>query len=111
MSLKSRLQTIVCVVSLKARLRTIFCCFVLELGALTGVPMRPDEISELMHTLAQPKLARTNPDRPDEGDLPAAADGEHVRIRRGWRLLPRPPGYAAAHPRAARRWWARWWRD
>jgi len=54
-------------VSLKLRLRTLLCCVVLEVGALTGVPMRPDEIQELMNTLNQPKLARTNPDRPDDG--------------------------------------------
>jgi hypothetical protein len=94
-------------VSLKSRLRTLLCCVVLELGALTGVPMRPDEIEELMNTLAQPKLARTNPDKPDEGDLPASADAD-VRIRRGWRLLPRPPGGSAASTRPTTRWWRRW---
>jgi len=58
-------------VSLKSRLRTLLCCVVLEVGALAGVPMRPDEIRELMNALAQPKLARVLPDRPDEGDPPA----------------------------------------
>lgn len=75
------------IVSLKSKLRTVLCCFVLEVGALTGVPMRPDEIRELMDTLAKPKLARVNPDRPDEGDLPPAEDGQDIRLRRGWRLL------------------------
>jgi hypothetical protein len=89
-------------VSLKKRLRTLVCCIVLEVGALAGVPMRPDEISELMNTLAQPKLAKTNPDRPDEGD-----DGD-VTIRGGWKLLPRPPGRSAALSRPTRRWWRRW---
>jgi hypothetical protein len=56
--------------SLKSRLRTLLCCIVLEVGAFAGVPMRPDEIHELMHTLAQPKLARMNPDRSDDGDGP-----------------------------------------
>ena len=92
--------------SLKSRLRTILCCVVLEVGALTGVPMRPDEIRELMDTLAQPKLARTNPDRPDEGDLPPDADERNVRIRRGWRLFP--PGRHAALTRPTKRWWRRW---
>ena len=72
--------------SLKSRLRTVLCCVVLEVGALAGVPMRPDEIRELMDTLAQPKLARVNPDRPDEGDLPPPEDGEDVRIPLDWRL-------------------------
>jgi hypothetical protein len=87
---------------MKSRLRTLLCCVVLEVGALAGVPMRPDEIRELMDTLARPKLARTNPDRTDDGD------GEDVRIRRGWTLLPRPPGRSAASTRPTRRWWRRW---
>ena len=94
--------------SLKSRLRTILCCVVLEVGALTGVPMRPDEIRELMNTLAQPKVARTNPDRPDEGDLPPATPDEQIRIRRGWTLLSRLPGRSAALTRQTRRWWTRW---
>jgi hypothetical protein len=88
------------IVSLKSRLRTLLCCVVLEVGALAGVPMRPDEIRELMDTLNQPKLAQTNPDRSDEGD--------DVRIRRGWRLLPFPPGRSAASTRPKTRWWRRW---
>jgi hypothetical protein len=77
-------------VSLKSRLRTLLCCTVLELGALTGVPMRPDEVKALMQTLAQPKLARTNPDRPDDGgppDVPANDGAQEIRIRRIWRRL------------------------
>ena len=93
--------------SLKSKLRTLLCCFVLEVGALAGVPMRPDEIRELMDTLAQPKLARTNPARPDDGDLPPPAEGQDVRIRRGWRLLPLP-GRFAASTRQTRPWWRRW---
>lgn len=93
---------------MKSRLRTLLCCAVLEVGALTGVPMRPDEIRELMNTLAQPKLAQTNPDRPDDGDLPPDPADRNVRIRRGWRLLPRPPGRSAAFTRLTRRWWTRW---
>jgi hypothetical protein len=93
-------------VRLKSRLRTVLCCLVLEVGALTGVPMRPDEIRELMDTLAQPKLARTNPDRPDDGDLPPA-DGHDVRIRRGWRLGGAPGRSDGSTPRK-RRWWRSW---
>ena len=106
MSLKSRLGAVLCFVALKARLRTVFCCALLEVGALTGVPMRVDEIRALMHALAQPKGARENPDRPDDGDrLP---DDDGVRIRRGWWLLPRPSGRVLAAARPARRRWRRW---
>jgi len=93
--------------TLKSRLRTVLCCVVLEVALLAGASMRPDEIRELMDTLAKPKLARTNPDRPDDGDLPDLQD-EHVRIRRGWRLLPRPPARFAASTRLTKRWWRRW---
>ena len=48
--------------SLKNRLRTIACCVVLQAATLMGVPMRPDQVQELMHSLNQPKLARTTPE-------------------------------------------------
>ena len=54
--------------SLKSYLRTVLCCAVLQVGALAGVPMRPDEIRELMHTLNVPKLAWVLPDKTDDGD-------------------------------------------
>jgi hypothetical protein len=40
----------------------------LEFAALCGLPMRPEEIEDLMHTLNQPKLARTTPDESERGD-------------------------------------------
>lgn len=57
--------------SLKARLRTILCCVTLEVGTLMGLPMRPEQIQDLMHTLNQPKLAQTTPEDADSGDGPA----------------------------------------
>ena len=54
--------------SIRQRLRTIVLCFVLELGALSGVPMRPNEIEDLMLTLNQPKVAHTIPDESKKGD-------------------------------------------
>jgi hypothetical protein len=54
-------------VSLKHRLRTLLFCAVLELGALAGIPMRPEQIRDLMHALNQPTIAQTNPDRTDDG--------------------------------------------
>ena len=88
--------------SLTSRMRTLLCCVVLEFGALAGVPMRPEEIRELMHTLAQPTLARTNPDRTDDGD-----DGG-ATMRPGWTLLPGPPGRSVGCTPPTRRWWRRW---
>jgi hypothetical protein len=53
--------------SLRRRLRTIFLCMMLEYAALLGMPMRPEEIDELMHTMNQPKRAHTIP-KPQEKD-------------------------------------------
>lgn len=59
--------------SLRRRLRTVLCCVVLEFGALTGVPMRPDEIQNLLQALSVPKLAQEDPERNTQRDRP---DGE-----------------------------------
>ena len=57
--------------SLKKRLRTIFVCAALELGVLSGVPMRPEEIRALMHQISQPRLAHVLPTDEQRGDEPA----------------------------------------
>jgi hypothetical protein len=54
--------------SLKTRLRTIFVCAALELGVLSGVPMRPEEIRALMHQISQPTLAHVLPTDEQNGD-------------------------------------------
>jgi hypothetical protein len=57
--------------SLKKRLRTIFVCAALELGVLSGVPMRPEEIRALMHQISRPSLAHVLPtDDQNGGDDP-----------------------------------------
>jgi hypothetical protein len=56
--------------SLAKRLRVIFLCATLQLGVLAGVPMRPDEIQELMNQINQPKLAHVLPTEEDDGDDP-----------------------------------------
>ena len=43
--------------SLKKRLRGLLACAALELGVVMGVPMRPEQIQELMHQMNQPTLA------------------------------------------------------
>jgi hypothetical protein len=93
---------------MNSRLRTLLCCAVLQVGALVGTPMRPEEIRELMDTLSKPKLARTNPDRPDDGDLPPEADEAGIRVRRGWTVGPHPPGRFTGFTRSTTRWWRRW---
>ena len=54
--------------SLKARLRTILLCAALELGVLSGVPMRPEEIRSLMNQINRPKLAHVLPTDDLSGD-------------------------------------------
>lgn len=48
--------------AMRGRLRTILCCAVLQVGAFAGVPMRPEQIRDVMRSLNQPKIAQTNPE-------------------------------------------------
>ena len=60
--------------SLTRRLRIVACCAVLELGTLIGVPMRPEQIQDLMRSLNTPKIAHTTPEeshREDDADADA----------------------------------------
>ena len=60
----------------RQRLRTLACCAMLQMGTLLGIPMRPEQIQDLMRTLNEPKLASTNPDDTDNGE------GKRGRCRR-----------------------------
>jgi hypothetical protein len=55
-------------VSLKKRLRVLLACAALELGVLAGVPMRPEQIRELMHQMNQPTIAHVLPSEEEAGD-------------------------------------------
>ena len=54
--------------SLKKRLRVVVVCAVLQLGVMVGVPMRPDEVEELMQQMNQPKMAHVLPTEDEDGD-------------------------------------------
>ena len=56
---------------LKRRLRTLACCGMLEIAALFGMPMRPEQIEEFMQMLGESKVAHTLPSEDDCGDPPA----------------------------------------
>jgi hypothetical protein len=61
--------------SLAGRLRVRLVCAALEMGVLAGVPMRPDEIQELMRQMNQPKWAHVLPtEDEDGGDAPTERD-------------------------------------
>jgi hypothetical protein len=49
------------VVSIKRRLRMLMLCLPLLLGAGLGMPMRPEEIEELMHSANQQTITYTIP--------------------------------------------------
>jgi hypothetical protein len=59
--------------SFATRLRVLVVCITLEMGVLSGAPMRPDEIQNLMHQMNQPKVAHQLPSDDEEGDNPDAA--------------------------------------
>jgi hypothetical protein len=56
--------------SFARRLRVFFLCATLQVGVLAGVPMRPDEIQELMQQMNLPKLAKQLPCKEESGDDP-----------------------------------------
>jgi len=90
-----------------SRLRVFVVCMALEMGVLSGVPMRPDEIRQLMNQMNQPKLAHALPSGNDEGnDVPP--DLVHSL------LTDVPPALAPATPRPerfARQAWDRFWTE
>jgi hypothetical protein len=49
-------------------------CIGLEIGVLSGVAVRPEEIRDLMHQLNQPKIAHVLPAADDEGGGNASDD-------------------------------------
>jgi hypothetical protein len=53
--------------SLKNSLRKIVLCITLQAGLIMGVPMRPEEIEELMRCMSQPEIVRTIPEESDAG--------------------------------------------
>jgi hypothetical protein len=57
-------------VSLTSKLRVLFVCLVLQVGVIGAVPMRPEEIEELLHEINQPMLAHVLPTAADDGDDP-----------------------------------------
>ena len=56
--------------SLWKRLRVVVVCAVLQFGVVAGVPMRPDEVEELMQQINQPKMAHVLPAQDQDGDDP-----------------------------------------
>ena len=55
---------------MKKRFRNILLCLVLGMGSQLGLPMRPEEIDELMRTMNQPKIVRRVAEEQERGDDP-----------------------------------------
>ena len=55
-------------VSMKHRLRTLLMCLPLLIGSVVGVPMRPEQIEELLQNTRQQKVADIIPDESENGD-------------------------------------------
>jgi hypothetical protein len=55
--------------SLKNSLRKIVLCLTLEAGLIMGMPMRPEEIEELMRCTSRPEIVRTTPEESDPGAI------------------------------------------
>ena len=53
--------------SLKSRMRGLVLCLPLLLGSIAGMPMRPEEIEELMHSANQQKIVVTVPEENENG--------------------------------------------
>jgi hypothetical protein len=48
----------------------LLVCAALEFGVLAGVPMRPEQIQELMNQMNQPSVAHALPADEESGDDP-----------------------------------------
>jgi len=55
-------------VSVKEKARKMLLIGAIGLALLTGAPMRPEEIEDLMHQMNQPKVAHALRDENDQGD-------------------------------------------
>jgi len=55
-------------VLMKHRLRTLLMCLPLLIGSVIGVPMRPEQIEELLQSTKQQKVADIVPDESENGD-------------------------------------------
>lgn len=53
---------------LKKKLRVLLACAALEMGVVMGVPMRPEQIQQLMHQMNQPTLAHVLRREDEAGD-------------------------------------------
>ena len=56
------------------RLRALLCGLMMQAGVVFGIPIRPQDVEQLMHAMHQQKGGQTNPDDAEPGG-PPAGDG------------------------------------
>jgi hypothetical protein len=61
---------------MKRRVRKTLLLLVLWVGSQMGLPMRPEEIEELMRTMNEPKIVRKFAEEEERGDDPLGEPGE-----------------------------------
>jgi hypothetical protein len=49
------------------RLSRVLLCVCLEFGALAGIPMRPEQIEDLLRMLGGPEVVEALPEEDDQG--------------------------------------------
>jgi hypothetical protein len=54
--------------TVKSRLRALTLCLALSFGSLLGMPMRAQEIEELLAQTTRPKIAHVLPEEEDDGE-------------------------------------------
>lgn len=54
--------------SLRKKLRTLLVCLPLLLGSMSGVPMRPEEVEELMQKMNEQQMVYVMPGEGENGD-------------------------------------------
>ncbi len=63
---------------MRSLFRKILLLMTLQAGVFLGVPMRREEIRDLLKQLTQPKIAHTLPDEADKGEKKS---DRHIRLR------------------------------
>lgn len=53
---------------MRERLRRVLVCAMLQAGVMAGVPMRPEQIQELLQALQRPKVVHVLPQEDERTD-------------------------------------------
>ena len=68
--------------SIKSLFRKLLLLMTLQAGVFLRVPMRPEEVRELLNQMTRPKIAHTLPDEADKGKKKP----DHQKRKSGMRI-------------------------